>query len=135
MRLWMRTTGTALLTVQRCSLVRVLMPARDCRRAHALLYLAAVRPGRREQERRQGTIDIDPSCVRHCQPAGYRRSPGNLASHFTLWCTGQAVVLGGLASSLADAMFLAPQLKGDTTRESRYGHRYRPDDGDDEKNL
>ena len=45
------------------------------------------------------------------------------------------VVLGGLASGLASAVFLAPQLKGDTTRERCYGHRYRPEDADDEKNL
>ena len=38
-------------------------------------------------------------------------------------------------SGLVNAVFLAPQLKGDTTRESCYGHRYRPEDGDDEKNL
>ena len=45
------------------------------------------------------------------------------------------VILGGLASGLASAVFLAPQLKGDTTRERCYGHRYRPEDADDEKNL
>lgn len=39
----------------------------------------------------------------------------------------------GLASGLANTVFLAPQLEGDTTRESCYGHRYRPEDGDDEK--
>jgi hypothetical protein len=57
------------------------------------------------------------------------------ANHFTLCCAGQTVVLGGLASGLAHAVFLAPQLKADMTRGSCYGHRYRPEDGDDEKNL
>jgi hypothetical protein len=32
------------------------------------------------------------------------------ATHFTLCCTGQTVVLGGLAPGLAYAVFLAPQL-------------------------
>ena len=45
------------------------------------------------------------------------------------------MVLGGLASGLASTVFLAPQLKGDTTRESCYGYRYRPEDGDDEQDL
>lgn len=45
------------------------------------------------------------------------------------------VVLRGLSSGLASTVFLAPQLKGDTTRESCYSHRYRPEDGDDEQNL
>ena len=62
-------------------------------------------------------------------------SRSQAATHFTFWWKGQAVVLGSLASGLANAVFLAPQLKGDTTRESCYGHRYRPEDTDDEKNL
>lgn len=57
------------------------------------------------------------------------------ANHFTPGCTVQMVALGGLASGLACAVFLAPQLKADMTRGSCYGHRYRPEDGDDEKNL
>ena len=44
------------------------------------------------------------------------------------------VVLGGLATGLARARFLAPQLKADPNRGSCHGHRYRPEDGDDEKN-
>jgi hypothetical protein len=47
----------------------------------------------------------------------------------------QMVVLGGLATGLASARFLAPQLKADTNRGSCHGHRYRPEDGEDEKNL
>ena len=39
----MQTTGTALLAVERCSLVRVWMAAQDSRCAHGLLYFAAVR--------------------------------------------------------------------------------------------
>ena len=40
---WMQTTGTALLTVTRCSLARVWVPAQDGRSVHGFLYLAAVR--------------------------------------------------------------------------------------------
>jgi hypothetical protein len=40
---WMQTSGTALLAVERCSLVRVWMAAQDSRSAHGLLYFAAVR--------------------------------------------------------------------------------------------
>jgi hypothetical protein len=81
----MQTSGTALLAVERCSLVRVWM-----------LYLAAVRDDWREQEHRQKIIDTDPSLVRHCQSVGYRRSPGRLAfrvtrligwSRMSLWST------------------------------------------------
>src|SRR5215813_9213942 len=36
---WMQTSGTALLTVERCSLVRVWMAAQDSHSAHGLLYL------------------------------------------------------------------------------------------------
>jgi hypothetical protein len=39
---WMQTSGTALLAVERCSLVRVWMAAQDSRSAHGLLYFAAV---------------------------------------------------------------------------------------------
>jgi hypothetical protein len=40
---WMQTMGTILVTIERCSLVRVSMPAQGGRGAHRLLYLAAVR--------------------------------------------------------------------------------------------
>ena len=36
---WMQTTGTALLALKRCSLMRVRMRAQDRRSAHGLLYL------------------------------------------------------------------------------------------------
>ena len=39
---WMQTSGTTLLAVERCSLVRVWMAAQDSRSAHGLLYFAAV---------------------------------------------------------------------------------------------
>jgi hypothetical protein len=42
---WMQTTGVSLLVVKRCSLPYVRVPAQDSRRAHGLLYLAAVRGG------------------------------------------------------------------------------------------
>jgi hypothetical protein len=48
--------------------------------------------------------------------------------------TDQTVVLGGLASGLANAVFLAAVVT-DRVNERSYGHRYRPEDGDDEKNL
>jgi hypothetical protein len=51
--------GAALLAAQRRSLARVLMPAQDSRSACGLLYLAAVRDDRREQEHCQGCVDID----------------------------------------------------------------------------
>ena len=42
MTFWMQTSGASLLAVNRCSPVRVSMPAHDSRSAHRLLYLAAV---------------------------------------------------------------------------------------------
>jgi hypothetical protein len=44
--IWMQTSGTALLAVERCSLVRVWMAAQDSRSAYGLLYVAAVRDDR-----------------------------------------------------------------------------------------
>jgi hypothetical protein len=73
---WMQTTGAALLAVRRCSLARVRMPAQDSRSAHGLLYLAAVRDDWREQEHRQGTVDTDPSLVRHGQLVAQCWLPG-----------------------------------------------------------
>lgn len=49
-------------------------------------------------------------------------------------CTGQTVVLGGLASGLANAVFLTAVVT-DWVSERCYGHGYRPEDADDEKNL
>jgi hypothetical protein len=60
---WMQTTGAVLLAVKRRSPACVWMPAQDSRSAYRLLYLAAVRADRREQEHRQGVLDIDPSLV------------------------------------------------------------------------
>jgi hypothetical protein len=57
---WMQTTGTTLLAAERCSLARVRMPAQDSRSVRGLLYLAAVSDEWREQEHRQGIIDVDP---------------------------------------------------------------------------
>jgi len=48
----MQTSGTALLAVERCSLVRVWMAAQDSRSAHGLLYFAAVRDDRHHLIRR-----------------------------------------------------------------------------------
>ncbi len=42
---WMRTSGAVLLGVQRFSSIRLRTAAHDGRRAHGLLYLAAVRDG------------------------------------------------------------------------------------------
>ena len=56
------------------------------------------------------------------------------ATYFTVWCTGQTAVLEGLASGLANAVFLAAVVT-DRVSERCYGHRYRPEDCDDEKNL
>jgi hypothetical protein len=49
---WMQTSGTALLAVERCSLVRVWMAAQDSHSAYGLLYLAAVRDDRHHRIRR-----------------------------------------------------------------------------------
>jgi hypothetical protein len=48
----MQTSGTALLAVERCSLVRVWMAVQDSRSAHGLLYFAAVRDDRHHLIRR-----------------------------------------------------------------------------------
>jgi len=48
----MQTSGTALLAVERCSLVRVWMAAQDSRSAYGLLYVAAVRDDRHHLIRR-----------------------------------------------------------------------------------
>jgi len=56
----MQTVGTVLLTVKRCSLMRMRRSAQDSRNVHGLLCLAAVWDDWREQEHRQGTIDTDP---------------------------------------------------------------------------
>jgi hypothetical protein len=53
----MQTTGATMLATKRRSLVRVLMVVHDGRSAHGLLYLAAVRADRREQEHCQGMLD------------------------------------------------------------------------------
>jgi hypothetical protein len=50
--IWMQTSGTALLAVERCSPVRVWMAAQHSRSAHGLLYFAAVRDDRHHQIRR-----------------------------------------------------------------------------------
>ena len=55
----MQTTGAALLAANRCSIVRVQVPAQDGRKAHGLLYLAAVLDAGREQGHRQGMVDTD----------------------------------------------------------------------------
>jgi hypothetical protein len=41
---WMQTTGTTLVAVERCSLLRMWMSAKGSRRARRLLYLVAVLP-------------------------------------------------------------------------------------------
>ncbi len=51
--IWMQTTGTALLTINRCSIARVWTPAHDGRSAHGLLYPAAVRGDGRKPEHRR----------------------------------------------------------------------------------
>lgn len=56
------------------------------------------------------------------------------AIHFTLWCAAQTVVLAGPASGLANAVFLAAVVT-DRVSERCYGHRYRPEDGEDDKNV
>jgi len=56
--LWMQTVGTTLLAVKLCSIVRVRMPAYDSHSAQGLPYLAAVWDDGREQEHRQGRIEI-----------------------------------------------------------------------------
>jgi hypothetical protein len=48
--LWMQTIGATLVAVERCSLVRIWMPAHGSRSAGALLYLAAVRDDWREHQ-------------------------------------------------------------------------------------
>ena len=65
----MQTSGTALLAVERCSLVRVWMAAQDSRSAHGLLYFAAVRDDRHHLIRR--TVSRVPTaCPFWCWPAG-----------------------------------------------------------------
>jgi hypothetical protein len=59
----MQTTGTTLIAVKRRSLVRVGMSAQDSRSAHGLLYLAAVRDDRCEQEHCQGRVAIGPASL------------------------------------------------------------------------
>ena len=44
----MQTTGTALVALERCSLLRMWMSAEGSESAYRLLYLAAVRGDRRE---------------------------------------------------------------------------------------
>jgi len=60
---WMRTVGTALFGVQRCSLMYMWTTAQDGRSVHGLLYLAAVRDGSCQQERRQGRCGLSFSAV------------------------------------------------------------------------
>src|SRR5215472_15418642 len=55
-----RTVGTLLLGFNDAAPTRVLTPDRDSRSGHRLLYLAAVRDDRREQEHCQGRVDIGP---------------------------------------------------------------------------
>ena len=52
--IWMQTVGTVLLTVKRCSLVRMRRSAQDSRNVHGLLYLAAVWDDWREQNTVKG---------------------------------------------------------------------------------
>ena len=54
---WMQNMGVALFAVERRSPMGVRMPAQDSRSAHGLLYPAAVRADRREQEHCQGMLD------------------------------------------------------------------------------
>jgi len=56
----MQTTGTALIAVQRCSLMRMWMPAQDSRSAHGLLYLGAVRDDWCEYQEPQLAAVIQP---------------------------------------------------------------------------
>jgi len=57
--LWMQTTGVGLLAVKRCSPTRVRrMPPRTALAPHRLLCLAAVQNSQREQEDRQGRVDV-----------------------------------------------------------------------------
>ena len=60
---WMQTSGTALLAVERCSLVRVWMAAQDSRSAHGLLYFAAVRDDRHHLIRRDIQSHSRPACL------------------------------------------------------------------------
>ena len=55
---WMQTSGTSLLAVDRCSLAHVWTFAQDSRSAYGLLYLAAVRDDWCQQEHRQVRLDI-----------------------------------------------------------------------------
>ena len=50
---WMQTSGTTLVAVEGCSLVRTWMPAYGSRSAYGLLYLAAVHADWREHEDHQ----------------------------------------------------------------------------------
>ena len=61
-------------------------------------------------------------------------TPPEATTHLTLWCTGQAVVLLGLATGLANAVFVAAVVT-DRVNERSYAHRYRPEYGDDEEDL
>jgi len=58
MRFWMRTTGTALLAVQRRSVAGLRASVRDSRSAHGLLYLAAVWDEKRKKEHCQDHVDV-----------------------------------------------------------------------------
>lgn len=54
----MQTIGTTLARGNRCSLVRVQVPAHNSSSAHGFLYLAAVRDDGCQQEHRQALADI-----------------------------------------------------------------------------
>jgi hypothetical protein len=54
----MQTSGTALLAVEPCGLVRVWMAAQDSRGARGLRYFAAVPISGHDQEHRQGQSDV-----------------------------------------------------------------------------
>jgi hypothetical protein len=56
---WMQTTGVSLLVVKRCSVPCVRVPAQDSRRAHRLLYLAAVQAVFARRDARQASAGAE----------------------------------------------------------------------------
>jgi hypothetical protein len=61
---WMQTSGTPLVGVERCSLLRMWTSAEGSRSAHRLLYLSAVRGDWREHEDRRHRLASTLSSLR-----------------------------------------------------------------------
>ena len=91
--IWRQTSGTALLAVERCSLVRVWMAAQDSRSAHGLLYFAAVRDDRHHLTRK---MEISWACGSGPWPSGpVRACEGGM---------GQAAWAGSVPSGAGSGM-------------------------------